>query len=194
MNRLKELRKEKGITQQELADEIGITKLSVSNWETGKHDIKSDKAQTLADYFGVSVAYLLGYEDNFREKVNKLKNSKNYDDDYYKTFRAYYELKVADGQEFFLSLKTEKHLEMLRQNILKSIIPNIETLTTSELKEILTDHTMLNAVEYKLNDFFFSLTSLFPDEEELLINFIFLSAEDKNNILNLVKSLSKKGI
>ena len=34
MNRLKELRKEKGLTQEELSNEIGTTKLTISNWET----------------------------------------------------------------------------------------------------------------------------------------------------------------
>ncbi|WP_228099548.1 helix-turn-helix transcriptional regulator [Streptococcus danieliae] len=62
MNRLKELRKEKKLTQKELADIIGTTKLTVSNWENGKHSMNSDKAQTLADYFGVSVGYLLGFD------------------------------------------------------------------------------------------------------------------------------------
>lgn len=69
MNRLKELRKEKGLTQQGLADEIGTTKLTVSNWENEKHVIKSDKAQQLADYFGVSVGYLLGYEENITDQL-----------------------------------------------------------------------------------------------------------------------------
>ncbi|WP_303973780.1 helix-turn-helix domain-containing protein [Streptococcus merionis] len=63
MNRLKELRKEKGLTQQALADEIGVHFRTLQNWENEKAEIKSDKAQTLADYFGVSVAYLLGYSD-----------------------------------------------------------------------------------------------------------------------------------
>ncbi len=62
MNRLKRLRKEKGLTQVELAHEIGTTKLTVSNWENEKHVIKSDKAQALADYFNVPVPYLLGFE------------------------------------------------------------------------------------------------------------------------------------
>lgn len=62
MNRLKELRKDKKQTQKELADEIGTTKLTVLNWENNKHAIKPDKAQQLADYFGVSVGYLLGFE------------------------------------------------------------------------------------------------------------------------------------
>lgn len=69
MNRLKELRQEKGLTQVELAHEIGTTKLTVSNWENEKHVIKSDKAQSLADYFEVTVAYLLGYSD-FKENGN----------------------------------------------------------------------------------------------------------------------------
>ena len=62
MNNLKKLRKDKGLTQQELAQEMETTKLTISNWENEKHTIKADKAQQLADYFGVSVGYLLGYE------------------------------------------------------------------------------------------------------------------------------------
>ncbi|MCW1021153.1 helix-turn-helix transcriptional regulator, partial [Streptococcus anginosus] len=64
MNRLKELRKEKSLTQQGLADEIGITKRTYIYWEQGERQIKPDKAQQLADYFKVSVGYLLGYTNN----------------------------------------------------------------------------------------------------------------------------------
>ena len=64
MNRLKELRKRKKMTQQELANIIGVTKLTILRWEKGDRQIKSDKAQQLGEYFNVSVGYLLGYEDN----------------------------------------------------------------------------------------------------------------------------------
>ena len=64
MNNLKKLRKDKGLTQQELAQEMETTKLTISNWEYEKHTIKADKAQQLADFFGVSVGYLLGYIDD----------------------------------------------------------------------------------------------------------------------------------
>ena len=64
MNRLKELRKEKKLTQEELAGEIGVSKITILRWENGERQIKPDKAQALADYFGVSVGYLLGYEAN----------------------------------------------------------------------------------------------------------------------------------
>lgn len=64
MNRLKELRKEKSLSQQALAKEIGASYRTLQNWENGVNTIKPDKAQKLADYFGVSVGYLLGYESN----------------------------------------------------------------------------------------------------------------------------------
>ena len=61
MNRLKELRQEKNLTQQELANEIGVTKRTYIYWEKGERQIKTDKAKQLADFFGVPVGYLLGY-------------------------------------------------------------------------------------------------------------------------------------
>ena len=64
MNRLKELRKRKNLTQKELADNLGISKRTLGYWEKGEVQIKPNKAQALADYFGVSVGYLLGYEVN----------------------------------------------------------------------------------------------------------------------------------
>ena len=62
MNKLRELRKEKKLTQQELADKISVSKITILRWENEERQIKPEKAQQLADYFGVSVGYLLGYE------------------------------------------------------------------------------------------------------------------------------------
>lgn len=62
MNRLKELRKQKKLTQQELANEISVSKITVLRWENGESQIRQENAQQLAEYFGVSVGYLLGYE------------------------------------------------------------------------------------------------------------------------------------
>ncbi|HEV3894372.1 TPA: helix-turn-helix transcriptional regulator [Streptococcus pneumoniae] len=81
-NRLKILRTKEGITQDELAQIINkelkenekpISKMVISNWENNKHTIKPDKAQILANHFGVSVGYLLGYEMNLKEAHEKLK-------------------------------------------------------------------------------------------------------------------------
>jgi len=62
MNRLKELRKRKQLTQEELAKKFGLSKITILRWENEERQIKPDKAKQLADYFGVPVGYLLGYE------------------------------------------------------------------------------------------------------------------------------------
>ena len=63
-NRIKLLRQKQGKTQKELADEIGVKKLTISRWENAEDvSLKQDKAQQLADYFGVSIGYLLGYDE-----------------------------------------------------------------------------------------------------------------------------------
>lgn len=63
MNRLKELRKEKGLSQKALANELGVHYRTLQNWENGESNIKPEKAEELAKIFNVSVAYLLGYSD-----------------------------------------------------------------------------------------------------------------------------------
>lgn len=60
MNRLSELRKE---SQQKIADRFGITQRTYSNYESGKSQIPDDLKIRFAEYFGVSVDYLLGREE-----------------------------------------------------------------------------------------------------------------------------------
>lgn len=64
MNRLKELRQKKGDTQEVVAKAMGVTRRGYQKWENEESQIKPEKAQQLADYFGVSVGYLLGYSDD----------------------------------------------------------------------------------------------------------------------------------
>ena len=76
LNRLKKLREEKKITQQEMADTFQVSKRTVQYWESGEKQIKPNKAQELACYFGVSTGYLLGYSYNKKEakSVEKLES------------------------------------------------------------------------------------------------------------------------
>lgn len=64
MNRIKEIRQKEGLSQQALAKKIGVSYRTIQNWENGVNQIKSEKAQQLADYFGVSVGYLLGFSND----------------------------------------------------------------------------------------------------------------------------------
>lgn len=72
MNRLKELRQKKGDTQEVVAKAMGVTRRGYQKWETGESQIKTDKAQQLADYFGVSAGFLLGYDEVPKELLDEL--------------------------------------------------------------------------------------------------------------------------
>lgn len=68
---LKLLRKEYGISQQRLADEIGISQPSINKYEN--HDIEPEIEILirLADYFNTSVDYIIGHTD-VRRKIEHL--------------------------------------------------------------------------------------------------------------------------
>lgn len=74
MNRLKKLREKDNMTQSELATAIkekfsnekepySVSRRTLQYWESGEREINKKNAQKLAEYFGVDVAYLLGYQD-----------------------------------------------------------------------------------------------------------------------------------
>lgn len=58
--RLKELRIEKGVGQNKLAKDLGLSNASISYWENGKQEPSASAVYKLALYFGVSADYLLG--------------------------------------------------------------------------------------------------------------------------------------
>ncbi len=63
MNRLRELRIEKGRKQKEIAAEIGMSMQALSNYENGLREPDFATLNKLAEYFDVSVDYLLGRTD-----------------------------------------------------------------------------------------------------------------------------------
>jgi len=63
-NRLKALRLKKGLTQEQLAHALDIPETSVRRWESVGTPPKRERLEKLADFFGVSVDYLLGREQN----------------------------------------------------------------------------------------------------------------------------------
>lgn len=65
-NKIKMLREENNMTLEELGEKVGVGKSTVRKWENGIiENMRRDKIEKLAKVFGVSPAYLLGYEDKF---------------------------------------------------------------------------------------------------------------------------------
>lgn len=70
--RLKELRLKKGLTQKEIAEEFGIKQPNYQQWESGKRKPSSETLEKFADFFGVSMDYLAGKEEDELANVELL--------------------------------------------------------------------------------------------------------------------------
>lgn len=83
--RIVSLRKEKGISQEELADVLMTSRQAISKWERGESEPDIDRLKDLAIYFGVSIDYLLGYDlesvslNGFIERMDKCIANKTFD-------------------------------------------------------------------------------------------------------------------
>lgn len=63
MNRLRELRRAKGLTLKEVGSLVGVAESTMSLYESGKRQPDYEMLQALAEFFGVSTDYLLGRSD-----------------------------------------------------------------------------------------------------------------------------------
>ena len=60
MNRIKELRKRDNVKQADLAKSVNVSQAALSGYETGKYEADTDTYRRIANYFDVSLDYLLG--------------------------------------------------------------------------------------------------------------------------------------
>lgn len=117
MTRLRELQRAEKLTQQELADIAEVSKRTIQNWEDGTSNIKPEKAKKLADYFGVSVGYLLGYDDKDFEKQIRIDTLNNL---LYKMHTAYVSLlEKTDKEAFWAGFETAELIVQTQKMILE---------------------------------------------------------------------------
>ena len=124
MIRLKELRQEKDLTllelREELKDKQGITfsTSQLSSFENGKRSPRrKDAWELIADYFNVSVSYLLGYDNNFEKqiRIDTLNNL------LYKMHTAYVSLlEKTDKEAFWAGFETAELIVQTQKMILET--------------------------------------------------------------------------
>ena len=87
-----ELRKERGFTQEQLGDKIGVTNKTVSRWETGIYLPPADALLTISELFDVSINEILSgkklskdeYRENLRQTIKASSFSLNEKISYFK--------------------------------------------------------------------------------------------------------------
>lgn len=72
---LKELRKEKNITQEELADKMGVSRRTVSRWETGSNMPDMDILIDISDFYGVDLREILDGERKDSQMDKEMKET-----------------------------------------------------------------------------------------------------------------------
>lgn len=69
---LKQLRKEKGMTQTQFASEFNIATGTIAMWETGKRTPDTETLKKIARFFNVSIDFLLDNEKNSSNDLEEL--------------------------------------------------------------------------------------------------------------------------
>lgn len=171
MNRLKELRQKKGDTQEDVAKAMGVTRRGYQKWENEESQIKPDKAQQLADYFGVSVGHLLGYEDNF-DYVSK------------KVIQAFDKVKNQTSSQ---GIRNYEDLERISEadKIIKEFLKDTNKFKRYQesfpLKLSLVIQELIDLDNIKQTDY-----------AKLLINYQVLEKSDQIKIFEIIDSLATK--
>ncbi len=197
-NRLKALRTEKGITQDKLAtiineklkeNEKPISKMVISNWENNKHTIKPEKAQILADFFGVSVSSLLGYGDEVMT-FNSGAEFEEYRNNLIKRLNTKERLEKKLGkstEQYKLDKKTIEQIELIKQRINQKYGTNSHGNPAYD--------ALVSGIGE--NDFFIRLFDAILDFDELketeisdlLYKYLILDNDSKHLILELINKL-----
>lgn len=111
--RLKELRKNRRLTQKELGKALFIDDTSISKYENEKAMPENELLQRIADYFEVSLDYLLGRSDESQVSVNNENKNNKKINEIIEDFEISLETATMPNGENM----DEKSKELLKQNL-----------------------------------------------------------------------------
>ncbi|HEM5582396.1 helix-turn-helix transcriptional regulator [Streptococcus suis] len=192
MNRLKILRKEKGETQDQVAEVAGVSKRSYIYWENGERQIKPDKAQALADHFGVPVGYLLGFSSESSKNV--LTKFKEGEYSQIEEDRA----KIGNDKLILYSTITDtrQFLDRMQRNIdmdaiiRKLPLPEVLKLKNPKEREKFARKQMEPFIR-EMKNLAIALSYLTDEESELLARFYVLNKQDKDRLLQIARTFTE---
>lgn len=106
-SRIKQLRENRGLIQEILASELGITQQMLSKYERDVLCIKADVLKRIAEYFNVTTDYLLGVSEVKRDLQGQMKVNKTLDT-YYDLIEIYKGLDEYDQEMVWSIMQTVK--------------------------------------------------------------------------------------
>lgn len=108
--RLKKLRKDSGMTQEELAPELGISRSTLGMYETGKREPDFETLETIADFFNVDMNYLIGFSDDPRD-WERIANDEGIapPNDYDSDPKNWFKMKMSEAQDSLIDSYYDSH-------------------------------------------------------------------------------------
>lgn len=106
-SRIKQLRENRGLIQEILAAELGITQQMLSKYERDILCIKVDVLMKIAEYFNATTDYLLGISEVKRDLQGQMKMNKTLDT-YYDLIEIYKDLDEYDQKMVWSIMQTVK--------------------------------------------------------------------------------------
>lgn len=127
--RVKQLRKNKHLTGEQLGNILGITKTGISYWENGRSVPDNEMLLKLADFFDVSIDYLLGKTD-IETKIDKSTYYGDYDEvvEYFKDNPEHLDVykRILNDDHFALLFDKTKDLTPEEIDVIISVIIGLQ--------------------------------------------------------------------
>ena len=119
-SRIKQLREKRGLIQDILATELGITKQMLSKYERDITLIKVDVLKRIAAYFNVTTDYLLGVSDIKRDLQRQMKINETLDE-YYDLVEVYKELDQCEQEMIWAIIQVVKKSSEKRKKMSEKV-------------------------------------------------------------------------
>ena len=192
MNRLQELRKNKGDTQKTLAELLGVSEMTISRWEKEPElKIKYEYIQKLAEYFKVNIGYLLGYDKTIQnEALGSYQNMARLlrtNPDLKNIISEYDETNRKNGKwDLSLLVETDK-LPIIEQDIKNLILEEWKKTQTEDY-----DEEIYGTLSDNISRIYIALGQLPIVFKDFFGSFLTLPTSDKKIVMQLVNSLYEK--
>ena len=118
-NRIRELRTERNLSLMQLEQDVGISYFTLRRYELGDTEPKLETWLKLAKYFGVSVGYLQGIEEEFATDEKRQKRWNKREQIFIRALRESYMLN-GSWEDLAQTFKREWHAHELEERIVQN--------------------------------------------------------------------------
>ena len=114
-NNLKKIRKDHGLSQEQLAEELGVSRQSISKWESSVAYPEMDKIITICKKYDINIDDLLHRDiTEVKREDDKTKKYNNYVNSFFKF--------ITDSIDMFIHLNLDSKLKCIFENIFYIIV------------------------------------------------------------------------